>query len=124
MPAWKEASVRSDGLKNTSPRILLASARGSGLSCSACASASRSRTCSRLKSGEIKKALHADIFARASLKRIHVAFVQDVGRQQTQNVRIAAGAGEDVLGHAAPPELPWPDARSSGPTKIPRPARP
>jgi hypothetical protein len=30
MPTWKEASVRSEGLKNTSPKIFPASARGSG----------------------------------------------------------------------------------------------
>ena len=32
MPAWKDARVRKEGLKNTKPRILPASARGSGWS--------------------------------------------------------------------------------------------
>jgi hypothetical protein len=33
MPAWNEASVRSDGLKNSSPSTLPASACGSGCTC-------------------------------------------------------------------------------------------
>src|SRR5579863_7982024 len=84
-----------------SPSTLPASARGSGLSLSAWASASRSSTCSRLKSARLRKRFMENAscgdFRQCIAQAIHVTLVQDVGRQQPQDVRIRARAREDVL---------------------------
>ena len=70
LPTWNEASVRSDGLKNTRPRIFPARARGSGC-CSRCrASASRSRISSREKSARSRKRFIVPSAHRAACRRV------------------------------------------------------
>src|SRR5580698_3551568 len=93
--------VRSDGLKNTSPRILPASARRSGVSCSRPASASRSMISARSKSARSRKRFMRPDSRSDGGERfaqpIDVTFVEDVCGQQSQYLRIAAGAGEDAF---------------------------
>jgi hypothetical protein len=50
-----DASVRSEGLKKSSPRIFPASACGSGFFCSRSASDRSSTTCSRVRSARSRK---------------------------------------------------------------------
>src|SRR5579875_3057717 len=57
MPAWKEASVRSEGLKNRRPSTLPASACGSGRCSSRRARSSSARISSRSKSARSTKRL-------------------------------------------------------------------
>ena len=66
MPAWKEASVRSDGLMNTSPRILPASAWRCGLFFKALREREQIENLLALEVGEIQEALHAGIVASAA----------------------------------------------------------
>src|ERR1700730_10359757 len=87
IPAWKEANVRNEGLKNTKPKTLFASARGCGSSCSAWANFSRSRIWSRLKSARsinrfmCRSSSCGDLRERVA-QDIDMAFVQYVGRQE------------------------------------------
>ena len=55
--AWKDDSVRSDGLRNSIASTLPSSARGSGFVCSRRASFSRASTSGMLKSARSLKSL-------------------------------------------------------------------
>jgi len=54
MPAWRMPGAQG-GIEENQSEDLPASACGCGLTCSACASANRSRICSRLKSARSRK---------------------------------------------------------------------
>ena len=69
MPAWNDASVRSDGFRNSSPSTLPASACGSGCCCSRCASASRSTISSRGKSARSRSGFMTSQSIRDSASR-------------------------------------------------------
>src|SRR5579862_9426827 len=101
MAAWKDAKVRSDGLKNTSPRIFPASARRCGAFSSRSASASKSRISARSKSARSRKRFmqpHSCGNGRERFTQtIDVTFVQDVGRQQSQHLWIAARTCENAF---------------------------
>src|SRR3954465_2113293 len=98
MAAWKEASVRSDGLKNNNPRIFPVSACGSGRACSRSASCNSSTTCSRDRSARSRKfCIGLKIFQRRA-QLVDVFLFENESGKQAQNGRIARRAGQDVLG--------------------------
>src|SRR4051812_26106647 len=94
--AWKEASVRRLGLKNSRPRILPANACGSGCFCSRSASVSSSTTCSRERSARSKKLFILKIDESRS-QPVDVFLFENEGGQQPQDRRVPRGAGQDVF---------------------------
>ena len=58
MPAWNDDSVRSDGFMNSRPRILPASACGSGCSCRRRGEGDQVDDLVAGEIGEIEEALH------------------------------------------------------------------
>src|ERR1700722_523610 len=106
MAAWKEASVRNDGLKNRRPRIFPASACGWGVDCRDCASFKSASTSSRRKSARSTKRFMRNPYLRRRAsgrdrheriaQEVDVLFLQNVGRQQAYDLRVAAGAGQDA----------------------------
>src|SRR5690606_40399780 len=105
MPAWNEASVRRLGFMNSRPSTLPDSACGRGERSRRLARATRSRTATGSKSARSMKRFI--VVVRVDLseplerggEQVDLGLLQGVGRQQAQHVRIAAGAGEDVLFH-------------------------
>ncbi len=91
--------MRRDGLKNKRPKTLPASACGSGWRSRRRASSSSATTSSRSKSARSMKRFTPGIVDRVSHRLVDVAFVQNVGGQQAQHVRVAAGAGQNVFLH-------------------------
>src|SRR5690606_12301829 len=106
MPAWNEASVRRLGFMNKRPSTLPARACGRGERSRRLASATRSRTATGSKSARSMKrfiVVYGWTCLSEPLQRggeqIDLGLLEGEWRQQAQHVRIAAGAGEDVLFH-------------------------
>src|SRR4051812_48293924 len=98
MAAWKEAKVRSEGLKNSRPRIFPASACGSGRTCSRSASCNSSTTCSRDRSARSRKFCIGLKIFQCRAQPVDVFLFEYEGGQQTQNGWISRRARQDVLG--------------------------
>ena len=61
MPAWNDDSVRSDGFRNSRPRILPASACGSGRSCRRCGEREQVDDLVAREVGQVEEALHGEV---------------------------------------------------------------
>ena len=111
MPAWKEASVRSEGLKNSRPedlagqrlrlRLLLQPPRERQQGEHFVAPKS-ARSIKRFM--EFVEAAHqATIAVNAARNRSTCSSSQDIRRQQAQDLRVGAGAGENAAREKLPP---------------------
>ena len=100
MPLWNEASVRSDGFMNSSPSTLPANACGSGRASSRRASSSKREQLVARKIRQIDEPPHgrlqAPMSSSASRSSSTCGCFEHEGRQQPQDARIGAGAGEDA----------------------------
>ena len=130
MAAWNEASVRSDGLKNSRPRIFPASACGSGWLLQAFGERQQLDDLLARQVRQVEEVVHAELqIDQRGAQPVDVFLFEYEGGQQAQDRRIACGAGEDVPGQqrllhilggfvelAARAEIPGPGSRSTGPT--------
>ena len=72
--------------------------------------------------GQVEEALHARLRSEQRVaQHVDVLFLEDVGRQQAQDVRIARGAREDAALEQLGLDLPWPAAAVRSPTSSPAP---
>ena len=104
MAAWNEASVRSDGLRNSSDSTLPRSAAGSGCLSSRLASSSRAAISSLAKSARSLNAfmcipLTGSVSDRLERLRepVDVFWLQYERCENAQHMRVAAGTGKYVV---------------------------
>ena len=96
MPAWKEASVRSEGLKKTRARTFAGERRRLRMRLQP---RGERQQIEHLLAGQVRQideTLHGRIFPSAVDQGVDVLVLEDERRQQAHDVRIAAGAGEDA----------------------------
>ena len=124
MPAWNEASVRSDGLRNSSPSTLPASACGSGRSLQPRREREQVDDLVAREVGEVEESCFMTRSARESrvAQRRDVPRLEHERREDAHHVRVAAGAGQDVVRRAARAARPSPAAACAGRAGTRRPA--